>query len=75
MLATNSAMSSAKLMEFLRHFVDAMEDKGLVFVPIIPTPEMLAEGARVANVSIEQARLVYRAMLEVASPEIEANDS
>ena len=74
-MLTNPAITSAKMMDFLRDFVDNMEDRGLIFVPITPTPQMLSEGAEIANISIEQARLAYRAMLNVASPEIEANDA
>lgn len=59
---TNDIRGSRALQNAL-DAVGAVGDSGFVLVPSVPTPEMIAAGAKVGRISPDLARAIYRAML------------
>ena len=58
--------SPGRALDYALDVVAAMGEAGLTAVPIKPTTEMLTEGARAGECSVETAWKIYQAMIAAA---------
>ena len=65
--------SSSAAMELAFDILGILKDSDLATVPATPTQAMLEAGAAASGATVEQARAVYRAMLQASAADDDGN--